>query len=79
MHKRGEPSFTQDLVTRRTIGSGSAENGLYFLDQPDQLAHSSTTSPTTQDDLWQWHRRLGASQREHKMVVQEIMALPPLP
>ncbi|CAL5350327.1 unnamed protein product [Camellia sinensis] len=49
----------QDLVTGRTIGSGSAENGLYFLDQPDKLAYSSTTSSTTSTDVWLWHRRLG--------------------
>ncbi|CAL5365889.1 unnamed protein product [Camellia sinensis] len=49
----------QDLVTGRTIGSGSAENGLYFLDQPDKLAYSSTTSSTTPTDVWLWHRRLG--------------------
>ncbi|CAL5407601.1 unnamed protein product [Camellia sinensis] len=48
-----------DIVTRKTIDSGSTENGLYFLDQPDKLAHSSTTGPTTTDDIWLWHRRLG--------------------
>ncbi|GMP43536.1 hypothetical protein CsSME_00012859 [Camellia sinensis var. sinensis] len=49
----------QDLVTRRTISSGSAKNGLYVLDQPDKLAYSSTTSPTILDDLWLWHWHLG--------------------
>ncbi|GMQ07331.1 hypothetical protein CsSME_00051556 [Camellia sinensis var. sinensis] len=51
----------RDLVMRRTIGSSSAENCLYFLDQLDKLAHFSTTSPTITDDIWLWHRRLGHS------------------
>ncbi|XP_028094612.1 cysteine--tRNA ligase, chloroplastic/mitochondrial isoform X3 [Camellia sinensis] len=49
----------QDLITRRTIGSGSAENGLYFLDQPNKLAYHSIQFLTTKEDLWRWHWRLG--------------------
>ncbi|XP_028098256.1 protein COFACTOR ASSEMBLY OF COMPLEX C SUBUNIT B CCB2, chloroplastic isoform X3 [Camellia sinensis] len=51
----------QDLVMRRTIGSSSAENGLYLLDQTNKLAHHSIQFPTTKEDLWLWHQRLGHS------------------
>ncbi|KAF5942914.1 hypothetical protein HYC85_020556 [Camellia sinensis] len=44
--------LVHDLITGRTIGSGSAENGLYFLDQPDKLAYSTTTSSTTSADSY---------------------------
>ncbi|GMP39968.1 hypothetical protein CsSME_00010605 [Camellia sinensis var. sinensis] len=47
--------ITLDLVTRRTIGSGRAENGLYFWDQPTKLAYHSIQFPTTNEDLWLWH------------------------
>ncbi|GMQ11728.1 hypothetical protein CsSME_00054234 [Camellia sinensis var. sinensis] len=51
--------IADDLITRRTIGSGRAEHGLYILDQANKVAHHSIQSPTTKDDLWLWHRRLG--------------------
>ena len=49
----------QDLITRKMIGSGRHENGLCILDQADKLAHSSIQFPSTKEDIWLWHHRLG--------------------
>ncbi|XP_028113623.1 uncharacterized protein LOC114311676 [Camellia sinensis] len=49
----------QDLITRKRIGSGREEHGLYILDHIDKLTHSSIQLPSTNEDLWLWHRRSG--------------------
>ncbi|CAL5379719.1 unnamed protein product [Camellia sinensis] len=48
----------EDLITRKRIGNGREEHGLYILDQTDQPAHSSIQLPSTKVDIWSWHRRL---------------------
>ncbi|KAF5954763.1 hypothetical protein HYC85_007619 [Camellia sinensis] len=42
-----------DLITRKRIGSGREEYGLYILDQTDKLAHSSIQLPSTKEDIFQ--------------------------
>lgn len=49
----------QDLITRKRIGSGREEHGLYILDQTNKLTHLSLQLPSTKEDIWLWHRRLG--------------------
>ena len=50
----------QDLITRRTIGSGREENGLYLLEPQEQLhlAHHTTLAGSKSGDIMLWHRRL---------------------
>ena len=50
----------QDLITRRKIGSGREDNGLYLLEQEEfQMAHHTTFVGTTSGDIMLWHRHLG--------------------
>ena len=55
----------QDLQKGMTIGSGREVNGLYFLNistsTPGQLfvAHHTSISPSAEETIWLWHRRLG--------------------
>ena len=41
------------------IGSGKEEQGLYFLDVGDKLAHHIAVSDNKAEDLHLWHRRVG--------------------
>ncbi|XP_028051509.1 probable acyl-activating enzyme 18, peroxisomal isoform X2 [Camellia sinensis] len=54
---RAKAIFTQDLQTKRMIGSGHEKDGLYFLDSetspPPSAVLSASVSPL------QWHFRLG--------------------
>ncbi|KAF5939522.1 hypothetical protein HYC85_023781 [Camellia sinensis] len=59
VHRNLGVHISKDLITRKRIGSGREELGLYILDQTDKLAHSSIQSPSTKDDIWLWHCRLG--------------------
>ena len=57
------PSYCifQDLSTKRTIGSGRVERGLYVLDGDvsGPLAHHTIVSANKAEDIYLWHRRLG--------------------
>ena len=52
-------------MTTTTIGSGREANGLYFLDIPTptqgqlSVAHHTSISPSAEETIWLWHRRLG--------------------
>ena len=49
----------QDLIMRRTIGSGREERGLYILDEGEKMANNTVVSKNKAEDLILWHRRLG--------------------
>ncbi|XP_059629328.1 uncharacterized protein LOC132271846 [Cornus florida] len=66
-YKKGEnsrgSSTIQDLVSKRTIGSGREVDGLYLLDAPlSPQAHSASFSnivSSNKAQLMRWHMRLG--------------------
>ena len=55
----------QDLQMRMTIDSGRETNGQYFLHLPTStqgqlsVVHHTFISPSTEETIWLWHRRLG--------------------
>ena len=53
----------QDLITKRTIGSGREENVLYLLESQGQsyLAYHTTLAGSKSGDIMLWHRCLGHS------------------
>lgn len=57
------PSYCvfQDMATKRTIGLGHENNGLYILDSSSSVATSAIKGNTSSipDELSLWHRRLG--------------------
>ena len=51
--------IVQDSLTRKIIGHGTEENGLYYVDQMSHQSCTSLAHGSVKHQLWTWHHRLG--------------------
>jgi Pol polyprotein/gag-pre-integrase-like protein len=55
----------QDLKTGITIGRGTEEGGLYYVEKVSQKGCATLARDSVEQQLWRWHRRLGHPSLEY--------------